>query len=58
MKSLLMEASQPAVAIAIVVIGIYWTSLLIPDNVDEEKTFFSYPRLLSASFPLLFMQIQ
>lgn len=40
MKRLLLEASQPSVAIAIVVIGMNWTSWLIPDNVDADmKTF-------------------
>lgn len=39
-KCLQLEASQPPVAIAIVVIGMNWTSRLIPDNVDADmKTF-------------------
>lgn len=55
MKNLLLEPSQPPVAIAIVVIGMNWTSLLIPDNIAADmKTRlrkFHLLRLLSAGFP-------
>lgn len=47
MKNLLLEASQPPVAIAIVVIGMNWTCLLIPDNIAADMKTFQVKKLSS-----------